>query len=125
MSLRALVSKHQRIDLTQFEGYIEKLGLREDHFLHIVEEPNRAVGPWNEWRGGLIFDLGETSSHGTRVIATARLMVAAPRLLAELKKCYAIIDEFINGSWLHHTVLENKDYMDLMMRLGVFDDEEE
>ena len=82
-----------RIDLTQFEGYIEKLGLREGHHLHIVEEPNRAIGPWNKWEGGLVFDLGETSAHGIYAIPTARLMVAAPRLLAELKRRYEEIDK--------------------------------
>ena len=89
---------NERIDLTQFEGYIEKLGLREGHHLHIVEEPNRAIGPWNKWEGGLVFDLGETSAHGIYSIPTARLMVAAPRLLAELKRCYeherALLNEF-------------------------------
>ena len=85
---------NERIDLTQFEGYIEKLGLREGHHLHIVEEPNRAIGPWNKWEGGLVFDLGETSAHGIYAIPTARLMVAAPRLLAELKRCYEEIDTF-------------------------------
>lgn len=85
---------NKRIDLTQFEGYIEKLGLREGHHLHIVEEPNRAIGPWNKWEGGLVFDLGETSAHGIYAIPTARLMVAAPRLLAELKRCYEEIDTF-------------------------------
>ena len=84
---------NERIDLTQFEGYIEKLGLREGHHLHIVEEPNRAIGPWNKWEGGLVFDLGETSAHGIYSIPTARLMVAAPRLLAELNRCYEQLDE--------------------------------
>ena len=83
---------NERIDLTQFEGYIEKLGLREGYHLHIVEEPNRAIGPWNKWEGGLVFDLGETSAHGIYAIPTARLMVAAPRLLAELKRCYEELD---------------------------------
>lgn len=81
-----------RIDLAQFEGYIEKLGLREGHRLQIVEEPNRAIGPWNKWEGGLIFDLGETSAFGSGCMPTARLMVAAPRLLDELKRCYELID---------------------------------
>ena len=84
---------NERIDLTQFEGYFEKLGLREGHHLHIVEEPNRAIGPWNKWEGGLVFDLGETSAHGIYAIPTARLMVAAPRLLAELKRYYRVIED--------------------------------
>ena len=45
-------------------------------------------------------------------------------LIAELKKCYGLIDELLSGSWLHHTVLENEDYMDLMVRMGVFERED-
>ena len=96
-----------RIDLTQFEGYIEKLGLRVGHHLDIVEEPNRAVGPWNKWEGGLVFDLGKTSVHGTHAIPTARLMVAAPRLLAELKRCYEELDNLKRLVTWNHTDSDN------------------
>ena len=90
---------NKRIDLTQFEGHIEKLRL-DDHFqyyessktrsvhLHIVVPPNKPVGVWNEWKGGLIFDLGEKAAMGEAMLPTAKAMAASPDLIAELKRCY-------------------------------------
>ena len=108
---------NNRIDLNQFKGHIEKLGLREGHFLHIVEEPNRAVGPWNKWEGGLVFDLGETSPYGTHAIATARLMVAAPRFLAELKRCYEELDEAEYRLEMAEDVLGRSDWISVYREL--------
>ena len=48
----------------------------------------------------------------------------ARTLIAELKRCYGLIDELLSGSWLHHTVLENEDYMDPHGEMGVFERDE-
>ena len=104
---------NKRIDLTQFEGHIEKLRL-DDHFqyyessktrsahLHIVVPPNKPVGVWNQWEGGLVFDLGEKAAMGEAMLPTAKLMAASPDLIAELKKCYAEIDALrsITQDWV-------------------------
>ena len=89
--------KNERIDLTQLESYVrgheKKLRLDEYPNLHIVVPPNKPVGPWNKWEGGLLFDLGEKAAMGDSCVPTARLMAAAPELLAELKRCYEKIDK--------------------------------
>ena len=84
------------IDTDKYEGHIKKLRLDEGANLHIVVPPNGPVGAWNEWKGGAIFDLGEKAVMGECVIVTARLMAAAPDLLAEVKRLRALL---INTFW--------------------------
>ena len=87
----------KRINLTQFESYVrgheKKLRLDEYTNLYIVVPPNKPVEPWNEWKGGLLFDLGEKAAMGDSCVPTARLMATAPELFAELKRSYEKIDK--------------------------------
>ena len=74
------------IDTDKYEGHEKKLRLDEGTHLQIVVPPNRPVGVWNKWEGGLLFDLGEKAAMGNTCIPTARLMADAPLLLAEVKR---------------------------------------
>jgi len=97
------------IDTDKYEGHEKKLRLDEGSrditmindagqeftvkggHLRIVVPPNKPVGPWNEWKGGLLFDLGEKAVMGNTCLPTARLMADAPLLLAEVKRLREII----------------------------------
>jgi hypothetical protein len=86
----------ERINLTQFEGHEKKVRLDEHgKNLHIVVPPNKPVGPWNAWKGGLLFDLGEQDAMGDSCVPTARLMAASPDLIVELKRMYKREDELM------------------------------
>ena len=97
---------NKKIDLSKYEGHEKKLRLDEGSrditmindagqeftvkggHLRIVIPPDRPVGPWNEWKGGLLFDLGEKAFMGNTCIPTARLMADAPLILDAYKdKC--------------------------------------
>jgi len=89
---------NKRINLTQLESYVrgheKKLRTGEYGTNLIIETPpNKPVGPWNKWEGGLVFDLGEKDAMGDSCVPTARLMAAAPELFAELKRSYEKIDK--------------------------------
>tara|TARA_A100001391_G_scaffold174649_1_gene137164 strand:+ start:924 stop:1253 length:330 start_codon:yes stop_codon:yes gene_type:complete len=80
------------IDTDKYEGHEKKLRLDEGTHLQIVVPPNRPVGVWNKWEGGLLFDLGEKAAMGNTCIPTARLMADAPLLLAEVKRLHSEIE---------------------------------
>ena len=42
-------------------------------------------------------------------------------ILDELKKYYGFVDELL--TYFHHTQLENEPFLDLMYRMGVFEEE--
>ena len=108
---------NKRINLTQLESHVrgheKKLRLDEGSrditmindagqeftvkggHLRIVIPPDRPVGPWNEWKGGLLFDLGEKAVMGNTCIPTARLMADAPLLLAEVKQLTEFRDKVL------------------------------
>ena len=104
---------NKKIDLSKYEGHEKKLRLDEGSrditmindagqeftvkggHLRIVIPPDRPVGPWNEWKGGLLFDLGEKAVMGNTCIPTARLMADAPLLLAEVKQLTEFRDKVL------------------------------
>jgi hypothetical protein len=92
---------NKRINLIQLESYVRghEKKLRTGEYgtnLYIEAPPNKPVGPWNKWEGGLLFDLGEKAAMGDSCVPTARLMAAAPELFAELKRCYEEIDYLVD-----------------------------
>ena len=123
--------KPWQIDLTQFEGTIAE-GKWHEHIHEPKEDGYERVAsivvsgvvapPYtlqtNEEYTFATVEMGDLTAH-------LPLFMMVPDLIAELKKCYGLIDELLSGSWLHHTVLENEDYMDLMVRMGVFECEDE
>ena len=122
---------NEKIDFSKYEGHEKKLRLDEGSrditmindagqeftvkggHLRIVIPPDRPVGPWNEWKGGLLFDLGEKAFMGNTCIPTARLMADAPLLLEEVKRLREVIKKIKDCATInaqHDDILEKQEW---------------
>ena len=122
---------NEKIDFSKYEGHEKKLRLDEGNrditmindagqeftvkggHLRIVIPPDRPVGPWNEWKGGLLFDLGEKAFMGNTCIPTARLMADAPLLLEEVKRLREVIKKIKDCATInaqHDDILEKQEW---------------
>tara|TARA_A200000159_G_C7257099_1_gene311390 strand:- start:152 stop:466 length:315 start_codon:yes stop_codon:yes gene_type:complete len=51
----------------------------------------------------------------------AQAILMVDELVAELKRYYGFVDELL--TYFHHTQLENESFLDLLHRMGVFEEE--
>ena len=102
------------IDTDKYEGHTEGMWIVEGGSVYLQDE----VTP--------IARMDRDTNHTTPTErdSNARLIADAPLLLAEVKRLREGLYEVCN--YLHHTNLENEDFMELMYKLEIFerDDEE-